>query len=65
VIAGPDILGRDSRLVARDPEPLAEIPDDIVIHLVVRRHGARLRVGELHQLGIDGDRGEPIVRPVA
>jgi len=42
-----------------------ERPPDVVIHLVLRRHGVRLLAGEPHQFGIDDNRAETIVAAIA
>jgi hypothetical protein len=42
-----------------------ERADDVVAELVVAGHALRLRLGELHQLGIDGHRREAVVLPIA
>ena len=64
VIAGADVLRRGARAVAL-LESVAEGADRVVVELVAAGHGLGLRLRHLHQRGIDGDRCQPVVGPVA
>jgi hypothetical protein len=65
VVAGRDVLDRDLGVEAGRLHALGEIALDVVIDLVARRHGARLRLRQLHQGRVERDRAEPVVLAVA
>src|SRR5215212_588961 len=64
MIAGGNILDRDLRVEAAAADALGECLADIMIELVPRGHVARVLLGELHQVGVEGDRAEAIVAAV-
>ena len=64
MVASADILGGSTGVVAAALEPVMEAARDIMAELVVARHRLRLRLGKLHQFGVDADRHQPVIRAI-
>src|SRR5262249_3202273 len=56
---------RGAGAIAPALEPVVEAARDVVAEGVAARHGLGLRLGKFHELGIEGDRREPVVGAVA
>jgi len=61
VIAGADILDRDTGIKAGSLNTILKRPPDIVIELIARRHRMGLLGRKLHEFGIEGDRAEAVI----
>src|SRR5262245_1313892 len=61
MVAGAHVLRRGMGAVAAAFEAIMEAARDIMTECVVARHRLRLRLGKLHQFGIDADRCESVI----